>query len=174
MPNMTSRRQLLRAAGGLITLSLGGLELAFSADDSERLDAAGLLDSEILTLVRILQHILPHERLHEQVYRDAVLALADKIGADERKRRRIRYGIAALSAPPYRWLDLSFQDQRRVLQTMEDSSFFKTLQTTALEQVYRDERTWRLIGYEGDASRFGGYVDRGFDDIDWLPEPGET
>jgi len=163
----------LRTAGGLITLSFGGMELAFSANESSRIDAAGLTDSEILTLVTILQHILPHERLDAQVYRDAVIGLAGQVGADPGRRRMIRYGVAALNAP-YAWLDLSFEDQRAGLEAIEDSDFFKTLRTAALERVYRDERTWELVGYEGEAIRFGGYLHRGFNDIDWLPDPGKA
>ena len=171
---LTSRRQFLTAAGGLITLSLGSAELTFSAEESARIDAAGLMPDELLTLVRILQHILPHDRLDAQVYHDAVLSFTDQIGADTGKRRMIRYGIAALNAPPYKWLDLAFEDQRSALEAIEDSAFFKTMRTTALERIYRDERTWQLIGYEGDASRFGGYLKRGFDDIDWLTDSSET
>ena len=30
---------------------------------------------------------------------------------------------------------------------------------------------WQLIGYEGPSFDQGGYVTRGFDDLDWLPDP---
>ena len=30
---------------------------------------------------------------------------------------------------------------------------------------------WDLLGYEGYSSDKGGYINRGFNDLDWLPEP---
>ena len=49
-----------------------------------------------------------------------------------------------------------------------------TVREAAISGVYRDERTWQLLGYEGEASKYGGYLHRGFDDIDWLPEFGDA
>lgn len=167
---MATRRQFLRAAGGAITLAVGGLEIACSVEESSRIEAADLSDDHILTLVRILQHILPHHGLDVQVYRDAVTSIADQVNADPGKRQLIAEGLAALNVPSI-WLERSHDDQQAALKDIEDGNFFGTLQTTALEQLYRDERTWALVGYEGEASEFGGYTNRGLNDIDWLPEP---
>jgi hypothetical protein len=30
---------------------------------------------------------------------------------------------------------------------------------------------WDAVGYEGPSVHKGGYVNRGFDDLDWLPDP---
>jgi hypothetical protein len=30
---------------------------------------------------------------------------------------------------------------------------------------------WELVGYEGPSYDRGGYLHRGFDDLDWLPRP---
>ena len=29
------------------------------------------------------------------------------------------------------------------------------------------------FGYEGEAFEYGGYIERGFDDLGWLPDPPE-
>ncbi len=34
-----------------------------------------------------------------------------------------------------------------------------------------DEEVWTVLGYEGPSFDKGGYLHRGFDDLDWLPEP---
>ena len=36
-------------------------------------------------------------------------------------------------------------------------------------ELYYLPAVWALLGFEGSSVEFGGYVDRGFDDIDWLP-----
>lgn len=37
--------------------------------------------------------------------------------------------------------------------------------------TYSDREVWTVLGCEGESSDKGGYVDRGFDDLDWLPDP---
>ena len=34
--------------------------------------------------------------------------------------------------------------------------------------IYGNPEVWPLFGYEGPSADKGGYIDRGFDDIDWL------
>ena len=34
-----------------------------------------------------------------------------------------------------------------------------------------DPEVWSLLGYEGPSFEHGGYLRRGFDDLDWLPDP---
>jgi hypothetical protein len=51
--------------------------------------------------------------------------------------------------------------------------FFELVRTTAVVEVYTDRETWDLLGYEGPSFAKGGYIERGFDDLDWLPEPEE-
>ena len=38
-------------------------------------------------------------------------------------------------------------------------------------EIYSDPQTWKLLGYEGPSFAQGGYIDRGFNDLDWLPDP---
>ena len=45
------------------------------------------------------------------------------------------------------------------------------MRSTAVVEVYSDERTWQLVGYEGPSFDKGGYINRGFNDLDWLPDP---
>ena len=61
--------------------------------------------------------------------------------------------------------------QVEVLAGLEHTEFFELVRSTALVAVYNDARTWQLVGYEGPSFDKGGYIDRGFDDLDWLPDP---
>jgi len=36
--------------------------------------------------------------------------------------------------------------------------------------LYDDREVWNLLGYEGPSYDKGGYLNRGFDDLDWLPK----
>ena len=41
-----------------------------------------------------------------------------------------------------------------------------------VEARARFEEGWKKLGYEGSSAEHGGYLHRGFDDIDWLPKQG--
>ena len=45
------------------------------------------------------------------------------------------------------------------------------IKATAVVAIYDNPDVWKAFGYEGAAAHLGGYVDRGFDDLDWLPDP---
>jgi hypothetical protein len=51
------------------------------------------------------------------------------------------------------------------------SAFFKLVHATTVVALYDDHEVWDLLGYEGSSFDRGGYLDRGFDDLDWLPKP---
>ena len=67
--------------------------------------------------------------------------------------------------------DLSADGQLEVLTAIEGSDFFELVRSIAVVEVYSDQRTWQLVGYEGPSFDKGGYIDRGFNDLDWLPDP---
>ena len=41
----------------------------------------------------------------------------------------------------------------------------------AVVGIYDDHEVWERLGYEGASFDQGGYLHRGFDDLDWLPDP---
>ena len=51
------------------------------------------------------------------------------------------------------------------------SEFFALLRSTAVVELYDNPLVWKAFGYEGPSAHLGGYVNRGFDDLDWLPDP---
>ena len=52
---------------------------------------------------------------------------------------------------------------------MEDSAFFQTIRGGLVTGLYNQKAVWPLFGYEGESSySHGGYIDRGFNDINWI------
>ena len=56
----------------------------------------------------------------------------------------------------------------KLLQGMEDSAFFQTVRGGLVTGLYNQKEVWPLFGYEGESFSKGGYINRGFDDINWL------
>jgi len=74
---------------------------------------------------------------------------------------------AASNSLPWKELD----EIRRVaiLAAMQDSAFFTSVRAATIEVLYRSPELFAMIGYGGSAIEQGGYLNRGFDEINWLP-----
>lgn len=58
-----------------------------------------------------------------------------------------------------------------VLRGVQDAPFFVDILNVAGIALYNDAEVWDLLGYPGPSFHKGGYLERGFNDLDWLPEP---
>lgn len=61
-------------------------------------------------------------------------------------------------------------DRVTLLQGIEQTAFFKALRSDLVVSLYNQEELWPKFGYEGSSAEHGGYIKRGFDDINWLPK----
>jgi hypothetical protein len=58
----------------------------------------------------------------------------------------------------------------QVLRAVETTAFFQKLRGDLVVSLYNQKEVWPKFGYEGSSFEHGGYLHRGFNDIDWLPE----
>ena len=58
-----------------------------------------------------------------------------------------------------------------LLRGIADAEFFAFIRGVTVVTLYNDHEVWGLLGYEGESFSKGGYLHRGFDDLDWLPTP---
>jgi len=54
---------------------------------------------------------------------------------------------------------------------VQHTAFFQLVRLMTVVFTYSDREVWTVLGCEGESSDKGGYVDRGFNDLDWLPDP---
>jgi Gluconate 2-dehydrogenase subunit 3 len=122
------------------------------------------------TITAAARAIYPHDALPDDVYARVGEKLAEAAREDPGTERTIEDGVSALNGGrPF--ADLSADEQLEALKAIEGSDFFELVRSTAVVEVYSDQRTWQLVGYEGPSFDKGGYLDRGFNDLDWLPDP---
>ena len=128
-------------------------------------------------LVRLLRVAYPHARFPDGPYErtaDAVLSQAD--GALW-NRLTLTEGLAALDARAAsgggqsRFVDLDDEAALALLRGIEDAAFFVFIRSVAVVTLYDDAEVHELLGYGGPSFEQGGYLHRGFDDLDWLPTP---
>ncbi|HSU05197.1 MAG TPA: gluconate 2-dehydrogenase subunit 3 family protein [Acetobacteraceae bacterium] len=138
--------------------------------------AKTLQPATLATLVLVARDIYPHDHVADVFYIKAVTPWDDKATKDPATKVLLEEGVMRLDAGaqdqhgvPY--LQVGWEDQRvALLRGIEASKFFQTLRGDLLVSFYNQHDLWKKFGYEGASAEYGGYIHRGFDDIDWLPQ----
>jgi hypothetical protein len=138
------------------------------------LDLGSLTTAQGQTLLLLTRHILPHDTLDDAVYALVVKEL-DAVAADPTIAALLIGGISNLdTAAGGRWLDQTSVRQLGVVESIAGDPFFEKVRSTAVVSLYNNELAFAHFGYEGSSFERGGYLNRGFDDLTWLPSPPET
>jgi hypothetical protein len=136
-------------------------------------ETATLSSTAMAAITAAARTMYPHDALPDDVYARVGDRLAEVARGDSGAARMIKDGVSALNRGRV-FAELSADERLQALKRVEGSDFFELVRSTAIGVVYSDERTWQLCGYEGPSFDKGGYIDRGFNDLDWLPDPEEA
>jgi len=168
-----SRREMLRrtaAAGVGAVLVISG-SAVISPRNAWGLETSALAPETMATLIQMARDIYPHDHVADRFYAIAVKGHDEKAGTDAAHKELIEKGIADLDARAgeggYR--GLGWEDERvKLLQAIEETPFFQAVRGGLVVSLYNQKDLWPLFGYEGESYSKGGYIERGFDDIEWL------
>ena len=135
--------------------------------------AAPALEQHVAETVTALARTLyPHVALADAVYERVPAKIAEAVSEDPTQASTVSQGVADLDGrgdQPF--AQRAPEQQLADAKAIAGSPFFELVRSTAVVEIYSDERTWRLLGYEGPSFAQGGYLRRGFNDLDWLPDP---
>ena len=130
----------------------------------------GMLDKHAqATLTAMARALYPHDFLDDAPYRRVIDIVAGEGGASQ--RTLLADGVVALDAVLERpFVALSEKEKVTALYAIEGSDFFEVVRAGTARHLYANRELWPRFGYEGASSHLGGYIQRGFDDIDWISE----
>lgn len=164
----TSRRRFLVATiaySGLLSSGMGAALLRASSAWARSAD--GNADD----LTRMARLLFPHDGIANDVYADVIDDVLSAAAGDSSMMKTLDNAVTALNAAQNGdWFDAGEVDQIAAMQAVENEAFFVAISGGVSARFYNHPKVWEHIGYPGSSVEFGGYVDRGFDDIDWLPE----
>ena len=136
------------------------------------LNAMEFSDEAKRVLVKILTTAFPHKNFPPGPYErmaDQLITMADE---SPWFRMKLIQGVETIDASADRkFSELSYEDAVAALKKVERTEFFSFIRRMTILTMYEDEEVWSSVGYEGPSFDKGGYIDRGFNDLDWLPEP---
>ena len=119
-------------------------------------------------LVKMIREIYPHDRFPDGPYERTADDVINKGNTDD-KKVMFSKGIEDLKKAKY--VNLNFEKATKHLKKIEKTDFFQHVRGTSTVTLYNDKEVWKLLGYEGYSFDKGGYINRGFNDLDWLPNP---
>ena len=123
-------------------------------------------------LTDMVRAMFPHPSFPDGPYERCAQAILDAAAEDVRFRTQLDQGLRDLDAAggqPFNQLEPAAQ--LALLRGISATEFFEGVRSRVITSLYDDREVWALLGYEGASFDQGGYAERGFDDLDWLPDP---
>jgi hypothetical protein len=123
------------------------------------------------TLLQLAMDLFPHKRLGEAPY----VAVIDGLLKGEMPAPRLKNfkdGLTRLDAGGATpWRERRQSERIAQIKNIERTPFFADIRATVMVGLYANPQVAAAFGYPGASIEQGGWINRGFDDLVWLPEP---
>lgn len=118
-------------------------------------------------LLRMGRDIFPHDFISDRHYVQPLLKLL------EQEPDLVSKGLKAVQRKARDTHDRRFEqldetERVALLADIENTPFFRAVRSGLMFGLYDNKALFPLFGYEGSSWEYGGYVNRGFDDLNWL------
>lgn len=169
-----TRRQLLKRGLGISGGLMIGNGFLAASNAAWALETKTLAPKTMATLVQMARDIYPHDRFGDELYAIAVKGHEEKAAEDPEHKKLIESGIARLDELAKAnghesYVSAGWEvDRVSILESMQDEPFFQTVRSGLVVSLYNQHAVWSILGYEGSSFEKGGYLTRGFDDVNWL------
>jgi hypothetical protein len=169
-----SRRIFLQSAAAAAPVVAVATSAGLSNDDAWAADATALTPATMKALVKVSRDIYPHDMLADSYYVTAIKPWDGKAAKDPAVKTMLEDGVKRLDQDAQDKHKCSYAqvaweaDRVALLQGIEQTAFFKALRSDLVVSLYNQEAVWPKFGYEGSSAEHGGYINRGFNDVDWL------
>jgi hypothetical protein len=171
-----SRRVFLQGAATTVPVVAAAASVGVGIENAWADDASALTPATLKTLLKVARDIYPHDVLGDSYYITAIKPWDGKAAKDPAIKALISGGITGLDQNardrykvPYAGVPWE-ADRVVLLKEIEQSDFFQKVRGDLIVSLYNQKEVWPRFGYEGSSAEHGGYIDRGFADIDWLPK----
>lgn len=169
--NLT-RRRLVVAIAAFSGAAAVGLDTQWSLVSRAWAESPAQPDAGVhAAMLRMARLLYPHEALSDAVYAGVLDRALSEVAGGTEFGKQLDQAAEALDVRAGRsWLELEPADQVAVMREIETESFFVAIENAVRAGIYNDPVFWKHIGYAGPSKGFGGYLNHGAGEIDWLPE----
>ncbi len=176
-PQQPKRRQFFKiATAGTAAAAGGGLPMMFIPNAALAEEVLG--SAAFATLTKVARDIFPHDHFDDALYANAVGVYADQAKADAGLKRLLLDGVAKVDADAQAQFGAAYadvpneSDRVQILKAMAGlrHPFFMKLRGDLVVSLYNQPAVWAKLGYQGSSAEYGGYINRGFNDQNWMGE----
>ncbi|MGA9882686.1 MAG: hypothetical protein WBQ34_03095 [Candidatus Acidiferrales bacterium] len=178
-PGKVSRRGFL--AGGavaIVTVAVSGATILIDPGgafgSSRAVVLHHLTPAQAQVLLQFVRDLFPHAQIAETHYAQAIEPLNEDAGRDSSTKQLLAEGIEQLNRLAKAGSGKTYADVKdervrvEAIKRIEHGPFFAKVYGTTVVSLYNQPALWPLFGYQGPSSAKGGYLHRGFNDLDWL------
>jgi len=168
-PKGLTRRQLLSRASAAGASFVVGAGFLAAPNGAWAMTTNALKPETMASLVQMARDVYPHDQVGDEYYVIAVKGYDTVEAADGIEEGIAKLNAAAQAAGHDSYLATGWErDRVDILRSIEDDGFFQQIRGGLVTGLYNQKAVWPIFGYEGASFEFGGYIERGFDDINWL------
>ena len=161
----------------LMTTTMAGVTTNAIMGSASFAASGTLNEAQGASILRMVQDIYPHPGLLELSHYQAIAAtVAQGADDDADTAKTLTDGLALLDAKSQELFDVPYSEiedadaREGVLRHFQNEGFFQSVRWAAYFGIYNNKDVWPLFGYQGSSVEHGGYIDRGFSDITFVPE----
>ena len=161
----------------LMTTTMAGVTTNAMLSGAAFAGSSALNTAQSASVLQMVQDIYPHPDLLELSHYEAIAASVTKTAdEDEAAAKTLTDGLARLDEKAQvlygsTYTEIEDADTREgLLRHFQGEGFFQSVRWTAYFGIYNNKDIWPLFGYQGSSVEYGGYIDRGFSDITFVPE----
>jgi len=122
-------------------------------------------------LAHMARCLFPHDGISDNVYAEVMSGVITATADDPSMNAMLQAAESAFNSKRRKpWMSLDETEQVAVVQELQNEAFFAVILATVRGHFYYHPAVLQHLDYPGSSREYGGYINRGFDDIDWLPE----
>ena len=167
--NGLTRRQLLARATMAGAAFVVGPGFMAASNGAWAMELKALKPESFATLVQMARDIYPHDHIGDEYYAIAVKGYDTEENAESIEKGIYKLNAVAKLEGHSSYLAAGWErDRVDILRSLEDNDFFQQIRGGLVTGLYNQKAVWPLFGYEGESFSKGGYLEHGFNDINWL------
>jgi TAT (twin-arginine translocation) pathway signal sequence len=167
-PDVSRRNFLVTSGAAAASMMISGTAL-LCPKEAWGYEAKVLKPETMRVLIKMARDIYPHDHIGERFY-----AIAMKGYDKESEKTPAEAFVAKIDKTAKSWYGATYDElaweapRAELLREYQKDDFFQKVRGGLVTGLYNQQEIWPSFGYEGESASKGGYVSRGFGDIEWL------
>jgi len=126
------------------------------------------------TLIQMARDTYPHDFLADRFYAKVIEGVEAQAGKDKAFKSMVSKELKKINSSAKKKYKVNYKDINRELERVDilkanaKSPLFQKVRGDLVVGLYNNKEVWPKFGYEGESASKGGYINRGYNDIDWL------